>query len=259
MSLAVKKTAKVDKLYFGTSEKLAKLSPIIGLQPEIIEASAREGPARVGSHRRKDCLYLSAVYPAYFASCNTRPGERWGLVEIDAALLDRSCLAPDPSCLRRRNSCPESHPPKGHAKNGRPHASGDKFRWQDCLRTYGLCIYLGAVPASSITRVAIYDPVSNDFITREVVHNALSAARHESRLEINTNLTRWFMGENMSCQDWMAESFIASSNEDRDRLSAALQERSGLDIYYFGPTAKKVTRAKSASPPFQKKTFVLAK
>jgi hypothetical protein len=241
-------------LFFGTSEEVAKRSPVIGIQPDDVISVRPKGLSRNRVNRKKDCLYLTNVYAAYFALCNTGPGERWGLVEIDFAALDRTALLPDDDYLRQLHRA-------GLDADARMDGSrfhGSPPRWQDSLAHFGTCVYKGPILPAFITRVAIYDPLSNPFITQEVSQLIPSIAGHHSAADRCRALTRWLMGENITWQDWMAEE-LPDDSEERNRISAGLQERSGLDIFYYGPVPKKVVRTRCPATSAPKSANVLAK
>src|SRR5437879_1205318 len=65
------------RLYCGTTERVAKLAPVAGLNPS------------------NQPVYLSDVYPglfAFFASTNDH--ERFGIIEVDVSILDPSDFLP---------------------------------------------------------------------------------------------------------------------------------------------------------------------
>jgi hypothetical protein len=241
-----KKIKEGTKLYFGTSERLAKLSPITGLSPGNMEGGRRPHGKQTKLNRRNQRLYLTSVYPAYFAFCNTEPGERWGIVEIDAASLDADAFLPDEDYLldRHRNGSRNNGHGKKRPNDVRVHLAEYQQEWRECLERFGTCVYEAPIQQPFITRVAIYDPSSNAFMTRQVVDTTLSVAGHQSGCRRHRHVTAWLMGENITCQSWLADEFDTTSIEDRDRIIDALQDTSGLDIFYFGPAPKKLPRPK---------------
>jgi len=248
MSTKGKRLAEGTRLFFGTSEEIAKLSPITGLHPEQVVAAHPKGLARSRVNRKKDCLYLTTVYGAYFALCNTSPADRWGLVEIDLPALDRTALVPDDDYLRQLHRAG----PDTYSGNGGPP------RWQDSLADLGVCIYKGPILPAFIVRVAIFDPQSNPFITHEVSQAIPSIAGHPRHEDRCRTLTRWLIGENITWQDWVPES-LPEESEERNRLGAGIQERSGLDIFYLRPIPKKVVRARCPVAATPKAPQVLVK
>jgi hypothetical protein len=199
-------------------------------------------------NRKKDCLYLTTVYGAYFAVCNTTPPERWGLIEIDLAALDRTALSPDDDYLRQIH----------RARSGSFLGNGNQARWQDSLLDLGICIYKAAIQPASIVRVAIFDPPSNPFISHEVCQAVPTIAGHRRDGKRYQTLTRWLMGENITWQDWVAES-LPEDSEEGNRLGAGLQERSGLDIFYCRAVPKKVMRTRCPVTSGPKAHHVLVK
>jgi hypothetical protein len=247
MSVKGKRLAEGTRLFFGTSEEIAKLSPITGLHPEQVVAAHPKGLSRSRVNRKKDWLYLTTVYGAYFALCNTNPTERWGLIEVDLAALDRTALSPDDDYVRQLH----------RARLG-SHSANGLTRWQDSLLDLGVCVYKADIQPAFIVRVAIFDPLSNPFITHEVSQAVPSIAGHRRDWKRCQTLTRWLMGENITWQDWVAES-LAEDSEEGNRLGAGLQERSGLDIFYCRPVPKKVIRTRSSVAARPKAHHILVK
>src|SRR5260370_39222556 len=65
------------RLYCGTTERVAKLAPIVGVNPS------------------NDPVYLSDVYPGLFAFfASTNGNDRFGIIEIETTLLDKSNFLP---------------------------------------------------------------------------------------------------------------------------------------------------------------------
>jgi len=247
MSTRARKIKEGTKLYLGTSERLAKLSPTAGLVADHMGPARRARGKQTKLNRRNHHLYLSSIYPAYFAYCNTEPAERWGIVEIDAAALDPDAFLPDEDYLRERsaNHSKNNGPLRDRPHELRAHLEEYQQEWHECLDRFGTCIYAAPILQPCITKVAIYDPLSNDFITQQIIHTTLSITGYQSDSFRNRQLTRWLMGDNITCQDWLADRFDATSIEDRDKIIDALQDTSGLDIFYFGPAPKKVARPKA--------------
>ena len=106
--------------------------------------------------------------------------------------------------------------------------------------------------------MAIFDPLSNPFITHEVSQSVPSINGHRLREARYRTLTRWLMGENVTWEDWVAES-LPEDSEERNRLGAGLQERSGLDIFYCRPLPKKAVRQRSPIVALPKAARVLVK
>src|SRR5437867_9375800 len=85
------------RLYCGTTEKIAKLAPVVGVNPT------------------GDPVYLSAVYPGLFAFfASTNGSDRLGIIEIETAFLDSNNFLPcewylEQSSRHRSKSAKEQH------------------------------------------------------------------------------------------------------------------------------------------------------
>src|SRR4051794_18373431 len=65
------------KLYCGTTERIAKIAPVGGISPAT------------------QPIYLSEVYPGYLAFfATTNSNDRFGIIEIDLAILDQTNFLP---------------------------------------------------------------------------------------------------------------------------------------------------------------------
>src|SRR5438128_1783209 len=72
-----KATREPSLLYCGTSERIAKLAPRVGLNPT------------------QEPVYLSNVYPGVFAFfASTNDNDRFGIVEVDTSVLDPTNFLP---------------------------------------------------------------------------------------------------------------------------------------------------------------------
>jgi hypothetical protein len=206
-----------EKLYCGTTERIAKVAPVAGLP-------AGDQP-----------IYLTDVYPGYFAFYASSDMDRYGILEIDVASLDASRLQPcewylEQSMSRRARSSAER---QRRLNNFRKRLDEYRAEWKKSLQAIGVCTYAGPIPKKAIRRVAIYDPQTNPLITSAIADTRISLAEHAERYEQNRALTRWLMGEDVSPADW-----LAGANEDgeldKDKLADALQNKWGLDIFYYG-------------------------
>ena len=65
------------RLYFGTTERIAKLAPVVGINPT------------------SESVYLSNVYPGLFAFfASTNGSDRFGIIEVETTFLDSSNFLP---------------------------------------------------------------------------------------------------------------------------------------------------------------------
>jgi hypothetical protein len=147
------------------------------------------------------------------AYCSSAVNERWGIIEIDSSKLVQSRLFADNSLLNNgKKKCTKT--------------------WGKSLTELGFCLHSGTIPLNAIRRISIYNPFSNWLITKEILYTNLGKEFHETNLNKNRIITKWFMGEFVSLEEWIGERVVAK--QEREEIQIALDERSGLDIFYHG-------------------------
>jgi hypothetical protein len=206
-------------LYFGTTERIAKQAPVMGLLVD------------------DDPLYLSDVYPGYFAFyASTNPEERFGIVELSMADLQPDEFLPCEWYLEQLAKR-EARAGKGRSKGldwYRKNLDRHQKHWKASLRGIGVCTYQRSIPKKAVRRVMIYDPQSNPVITKTIVEARISLDEHRSSYARNHALTRWLLTADVSPEDWLGVRAIADKDE-RDKLAETLQSKWGLDVFYNGP------------------------
>ena len=218
----VKLSKDKQSLYCGTIERIAKLAPVVGLNPN------------------NEPVYLSDVYPgllAFFAS--TKDGDRFGIVEVTTSFLDPADLLPcewylEQSSRQRVKSGKEHRRLEGYRK------TLDKYRlkWRESLQRIGVVVFDGYIPKKAIRRITIYDPASNPTITNAIVNARISLTDYKKNHPRNLALTRWLLGESVMVEEWLGDCYADTPREERDLLAEQLQNKSGLDIFYYEPPAK---------------------
>jgi hypothetical protein len=212
-----------NSLYCGTTERVAKLTPVVGLNP-------------TGKP-----IYLSAVYPgllAFYASTNDQ--DRFGIVEVDLAYLDGSNFQPAEWYLAQTS---RQKPKTGREQQRRLEAlrkelAKHKAKWRESLQKIGVCVYDGFVPKKAIRRITVYDPASNPTITQAIVGSSISLSEFKKGHYRNQVVTRWLTGESISVDEWLGEDLVATPKEEREKLAESLQDKSGLDVFYHEPPPK---------------------
>jgi hypothetical protein len=218
----VKLTKDKQSLYCGTIERIAKLAPVVGLNPN------------------DEPVYLSDVSPgllAFFAS--TKDGERFGIVEVATSFLDSANFLPAEWYLEQ-SSRQKVKAGKEHKRLEGYRKDLDKYRakWRESLQKMGVVVYDGYIPKKALRRITIYDPVSNPVVTNAIVNARISLADYKRNYHRNLALTRWLMGESVSVEEWLGDAYSETPREERDQLTEQLQNKSGLDIFYYEPPPK---------------------
>ncbi len=209
-------------LYHGTTERIAKQAPVFGL-------SAATGP-----------IYLTDVYPGYFAFyASTKEDDRWGILEIDLALLEQGLFVPSEWLLEQTVGRPAKSESARTKRLDSFRKNLDRYhrKWKESLRSIGSCAYLGPVPKKAIRRVTIYDPHSNPMITTAVISTRLTLAEHKQNYARHRAVTRWLLGEDVTPQEWAGVKQELTT-ADKEKLAESLQSKWGLDVFFFSPPPK---------------------
>jgi len=218
-----KPTKAPARLYCGTTERTAKLAPVVGVNPA------------------DDPVYLSDVYPglfAFFASTNDH--DRFGILEIDLTFLDDANFLPcewylEQTARQKARTSKEQHK---RLDSFRKNLDKYKAKWKDSLQKTGVCVYDGFIPKKAIRRITIFDPVSNQTITDAIVGASISPSNYKKSFDRNRSVTRWLTGESVTVEDWLGDHLIETPKEEREQLAERLQNKSGLDIFYHEPPPK---------------------
>lgn len=189
----------VKLLYHGTTERVAKVAPMSGVKPYALSHQPQE---RVYSNPAKGILHLTDVLAPLQALCaaDILTEERWGIIEVDPSKLD---LRPDPYC---------------HSK---------KKTWQNTLAITGMCV-CSWIPSEAIRKIWVFNPLSNWYITRQVLHTATGKRTAEV-----VKLAQWFGGGYVTAEDLLDDPSIFTRQEF-EKLNSRLSDRTGLDLFYQG-------------------------
>jgi hypothetical protein len=210
-------------LYCGTTEKVAKLAPVVGINP------AREP------------VYLSDVYPgllAFFAS--TQGNDRFGIIEVETSFLDSTNFLPCEWFLDQisRQKVKTTREHTRRLESFKKNLQKFRSKWRDSLLKTGVVVYEGFIPKKAIRRISIYDPASNPTITNEIINARIGPSDYKRNRRLYQNLTRWLMGETIAVEEWMGEKWMEFPKEEREQLAEQLQNKTGLDIFYHEPPGK---------------------
>jgi hypothetical protein len=210
-------------LYCGTSERIAKLAPVVGLNPT------------------NKPVYLTNVYPGLFAFfATTNDHERFGILEIDTSQLEAANFLPcewflEQTSRQKARTGREQH---RRLESYRKTLDRHKAKWRDSLQRVGVCLYDGFVSKKSIRRITVYDPSSNPTITDAIVNAQVSLSDYKRHFRRNRSVTRWLAGESVTVEDWLGDDLLETSKEEREQLAERLQNKFGLDIFYYEPPPK---------------------
>ncbi len=223
-------------LYHGTSETIARQALTRGLLPRNlsgVESVWEDFPSS------PDYVYITTAYAPYFALHAS--DDRVGIVEIDLDCLDPDELYPDEDFLEQVTH--GKGPAPGltmEERTGwyRDNLMNFQHHWADSLDGLGNAAHYGAIPASAITRVSIYDPDSNPTITMMASDPAITIMNYKILGGTKYRaLTSWFMGDPVDAGDidptWKLIKMSDVPPMMRDHmknLEQALQVTHGLEV-----------------------------
>lgn len=223
------------KLYHGTSAAVARRALFGGVEPR----GDRKSTWSVAS--AKDRVYLTDSYALYFAA-NASGEEDWGIVEIDTTKLYTGNLCPNEDFLEQATrEQPNSGCPKGlrtmiqRTKWFRKHShKGYQKFWEDSLKHLGNCAHLGAIDYRAVTRVAIYDPDTNPYITMRALDPTITLMNYKIVGDTYRALTAWIFDETVTAEELLGKSLTEISppwvKEQLENAREEIKKRSGIQL-----------------------------
>ena len=218
----IKAPKDLMRLYCGTTERIAKLAPVAGLNPS------------------NDPVYLSDVYPGLFAFlASTSDEERFGIVEVDVKFLDPDNFLPGEWYLAQTSRQKlRNGRSRRHLERNRNTLERNRGKWKESLLKTGICLYDGFIAKKALRKITIYDPTSNPTITSAIAGARVGLADYKSYYQRNRALTRWLTGESVLVEDWLGEDLDSTPKDEKEQLAERLQNKLGLDIFYYEPPPK---------------------
>lgn len=181
-------------LYHGTTETVARLALKEGLKPR----GRRKGNwESCPSHPQ--AVYLTNAYAGYYAICAIKPGERGAVIEIDETQLDPCKLAPDEDACEQLMRGRDGIKGTMIERTNYYRENLKQFRGQHktSLRAMGTCAHLGKIPASAITRVAIFDPRKISITSCFFLDPCISILNYRLVGNKYRGLTKWLFGHDL--------------------------------------------------------------
>ena len=198
-----KQKKELGTLYCGTTERIAKLAPVHGLNPQ---------------HKP---VYLTDVYPgllAFYASTNDE--ERFGIVEVDLTHLDPTNFLPCEWYLEATSRQKKAKSSREHHRQLEAFRKNlDKYqaKWKDSLQRMGICVYDGFISKKCIRRITIYDPTSNQTITDAIVGSTIGLTPYRKSHDFYRAVTRWLVGRESRWKTGLARQRCSKSPRKKGR------------------------------------------
>ncbi len=189
-------------LYHGTAEGAVERILAHGITPRRGDRLSTWGKVPSASDR----VYLAEGYAPYYAFAAAEDGERHALVEVCTAKLDERLLRPDEDfiaqALKRQN--PECRDLSWAELNHLVLTMGGwDGCWRESLQALGTCAYAGAIPVAAITRIALYNPTDNPQMAMAALDPSISVLNWMICANKYRLLTRWYMGDQVTRDDWL--------------------------------------------------------
>jgi hypothetical protein len=185
------------KLYHGTSERIAQIALKDGLLTRSKTSVASNWP-KAESH--PDQVYLTTAYAPFFAMQASENVERMAIIEIDSIKLEQTLFRPDEDFLEQATRTQKISGLRAKTMYGRTRwfrNNIDKFanHWNLSLDFMGTVAYKGDIPVEAITRLSLFDPTSNPFISSMVADPAINIMNFRFMGQKYVELTKWFFNE----------------------------------------------------------------
>lgn len=231
-------------VYHGTDEPTARAAASVGLVPRQTQPSRWDD---VPSH--PDHVYLTRYFAGYYGAnaADRRKGQRMGIVEIELAQLDPSLLYPDEDYVAdvmRKRVPMNVLDRKGRIRYVRDHIELFQGCAGESLLRMGNVAHRGAIPASAIRRVALWDGFANPHLFMRMVDQnvgvlgaAVSGPSHEF-------FTRWLIGDDVTVDEFMEAEYgptwrdIPLVSGQVPVMRRLLANRNGWELIADAPTPK---------------------
>lgn len=163
-------------LYIGTTEQIAKMAPVKGLEPPI---------------------FLTDAYPGFFCQQSCKNNEKWGIISVNQDELYPEMLAPFPNFIDKNNRN-KNKPIEKRLQEILDKISIHKDKWQKSLTNCGVCLYIGEIFPNMIKKVMIYNNIHNTIDIIDPI--SLSPAEHKAAYQKNLEIAKWLNGEDIDSE-----------------------------------------------------------
>ena len=228
-------------LYHGTSEYAALEALKHGLKPR---AETGEDNWKELGGSNPQAIYLTDTYACHYAINARMSGprvrtpegklsKRMAVIEIETSGLPFTNFRADEDYLAFTDPTIAGMMTEENLKARIAHHRRNlTTKWRESLATLGTCVYLGRIPLKHITRVALFDPRSNDDIAMAMADGLLSPAGFKHAGYIHRNLTEWLFGRELKPSDIIVD---PPSEEEqwvkrREYWQGVIANRSGIEI-----------------------------
>jgi hypothetical protein len=178
------------KIYHGTKEGFLARLRTGGLRPR-----GRRRTNWDAYPSRKDMVYLSTVYPFYFA-LHTKGKGRALVLEIETDELEEDRLYPDEDFVAGAIAYYKEDVSVCDIVDEVRAKLGD-FReaWRESIAGLGNCCYKGVIPVRAIKRACFLEPDVRPWLTLRMVDQKVSILNFACMSALNLELVSWMFGD----------------------------------------------------------------
>lgn len=216
-------------IYHGTDAETARLILEQGILPR-----SRTGKSQWNTPSHPEHVYLTRYYAGYFGY-QASDGGPIGIIEVDLDQLDPACLYPDEDFVEQTLRAMGTLDPE---------IAGDEFLrartlairheieqyqtlWEASLDGLGNVAHRGPIPPSAITRISLYDPDSNPYVTLQMLDPTITLLNAQLAGPIYEEITAWLMGDPVT-PERMLHTWNLFSAQEQAEVRQWLDKRNGL-------------------------------
>jgi hypothetical protein len=215
------------KLYHGTTETIGRQAKTEGLRPRKLTGKSNWKHV---VESNPSLIYLTTAYAPYYAlhAVNGNKNEKISIVEVETDLLDETNLRPDEDFIEQATSLDKKNTVgiRGKTVNQRTKYIRnrlDEFSgfWKQSVEHLGNCGFKGIITGEAITKVSVVDISKCKFMCSEALEAVITLANYSVCGAQYRMLTRWFMGEPVTVEEWFKTQSVNPLNylEDEEKTS----------------------------------------
>jgi hypothetical protein len=212
-------------LYHGTTEAIGRQAKAEGLRPRRLTGKSNWKHI---VESNPSLIYLTTAYAPYYALQAVNKGEKISIVEIETDLLKESNFRPDEDFIEQVTGLDKKNIAgiKGKTMSQRTtyirnHLDEFSAFWKPSLEHLGNCGYKGVITGKAITRVSVVDISKCVAMCSEVLEAVITLANYSVCGSQYRMMTRWFMGEPVTAEDWFKTQSVNSLDYMNEKEKAS--------------------------------------
>ena len=223
--------SEVVKLYHGTTETIGRQAKTDGLRPRKMTGKSNWKHI---VESNPSLIYLTTAYAPYYAlhAVNGNKGEKISIIEVETDLLDESKFRPDEDFIEQVTGLDKKNTAgikgktvKQRTKYIRNHLDEFSDFWKPSIEHLGNCGYKGVITGKAITKVSVVDISKCLSMCSEVLEAVITLANYSVCGSQYRMMTRWFMGEPVTVEDWFKTQAVNSLGYLNEKEKASIVKK----------------------------------